>query len=136
MTPAFCPHCGSDIKMDEPIILNDFSMYGDGYPLCYQGEAIKMTPGQRAVCWSLLKAFPRTVTRDALLLRSGSDSESNCIEVMVSRIRAALKARGIANPIESVWGQGYRWTVAPTGARVNSRGGGRPHGPYPKIVAV
>jgi hypothetical protein len=59
-SPAFCPHCGSDIRLDQPILLNDFSMFGDGYPLVYRGKPVHLTPGQSALCWTLLKAYPRS----------------------------------------------------------------------------
>jgi DNA-binding response OmpR family regulator len=125
--PAFCPHCGADIRLDQPICLNDFSMFGDGYPLYYQQQPIILTSAQSAICWSLLKAFPRMVRRDALINRMGSDSLSNAVEVQVSRIRDKLRQLGVPNPIETVQGKGYRWTLDPEGAPIQrNNGGGRP----------
>jgi hypothetical protein len=80
-THAFCPHCGSDLKVDAPIFLNGFAMYGDGYPLHHNGKIVLLTPQQSAVCWSLLKAYPMSVMTDTLLMRMGSDSESNVLDV-------------------------------------------------------
>lgn len=124
VVPAFCPHCGADIRLDAPISLNDFSMYGDGYPLCYQGTPLPLTPSQNSICWTLLKAYPLIVRTDAIILRVGSESESNAIEVQLSRIRSKLRRLGIPNPIETVWGRGYRWSLVPTA--VIGHGGGRP----------
>lgn len=122
--PAFCPHCGSDLKVDTPILLNGFAMFGDGYPLHYNGKVIRLTPQQSALTWTLLKAYPLAVRADALLMRIGSDSESNVIDVVISRVRSKLRAEGIPNPIESVRGVGFRWSLEPVGYR--SCGGGRP----------
>jgi DNA-binding response OmpR family regulator len=124
IVPAFCPHCGSDIRSDEPILLNDFSMYGDGYPLVYRGKPVHLTPGQSALCWSLLKAYPSIVRANTLILRMGSDCESNVIDVVISRIRAKLRMISAPNPIETIRGRGYRWSLVPI--EVASRGGGRP----------
>jgi DNA-binding response OmpR family regulator len=119
---AFCPCCGTDIRCDQPIILNEFSMLGDGAPLLYKRKPIPMTPMQSALCWSLLKAFPAIVRNDVLLMRVGSEAESNAIDVQLSRIRAKLRARNIPNPIENVWGKGYRWSVDPAGVKVQGDG--------------
>ena len=122
--PAFCPHCGSDIRLDEPILLNDFAMFGDGYPLVYQGRAIGLSPKQSAICWTLLKAYPHIVRRDTLLIRIGSDAETNVIDVQLSRIRSKLAGLGAPNPIETVHAIGYRWSLTPVS--ILSYGGGRP----------
>jgi precorrin-6x reductase len=55
-------------------------MFGDGYPLHYNGKVIRLTPQQSALTWTLLKAYPLAVRADALLIRIGSDSESNVIK--------------------------------------------------------
>jgi hypothetical protein len=34
----FCPNCGWSVDRDTPVIINDFSMFADGYPLLYKGE--------------------------------------------------------------------------------------------------
>lgn len=122
--PAFCPCCGTDIRQDEPILLNDFSMYGDGYPLCYKGRPITMPRMESAICWTLLKAYPVIVRVDAILNRIGSDGGKNTLEVLVLRIRRKLAEHNIPNPIEVVSGRGFRWTLDPDGAPIKGRGGG------------
>lgn len=105
----FCHNCGADIYLDEPIRIDDFSMVGDGHPLCYKGKPIKLTHGERMIIWSLLKAYPRHVSKSTLLDRCGSDGLNNLIQVLVCRIRRNLKVMGIPDPIETVHGFGYRW---------------------------
>lgn len=118
--PAFCPHCGADIRVDEPILLNGFSMYGDGYPLMYNGKGVLLTRYESSFCWTLLKAYPRMVKHDTLLLRLGSDSETNVLDVVVSRIRAKLRHHGVPNPIETMYGQGgFRWSLSPVAHRTS-----------------
>jgi DNA-binding response OmpR family regulator len=120
---AFCPHCGSDIRLDAPIVLNEFSMFGDGYPLCYKGKPIHLTPAQSAICWTLLKAFPHVVKRDTLLIRIGSDANSNVVDVQLTRIRSKLASLDVPCPLETVHSRGYRWS---TKAIITiGRGGGR-----------
>lgn len=121
---AFCPHCGSDLKADAPIMLNEFSMFGDGYPLCYNGKPVKLTPTENALIWTLLKAYPNTVRADAMLNRIGSEGNYNTVTVLISRIRRKLKAAAVPNHIETMWGTGVRWSVAVQ--PYVSNGGGRP----------
>jgi OmpR family two-component system response regulator YxdJ len=124
--PPFCPCCGADIRLDTPIMLNDFSMYGDGYPLMHKGKRVPLTPMQNAICWTLLKAYPAVVSADVLMIRVGSDAESNALDVQLSRMRAKMRELGIPNPIETIWGKGFRWSIEPDGAPLGSQAGGRP----------
>jgi DNA-binding response OmpR family regulator len=121
---AFCPHCGSDLKVDAPILFDNFSMFGDGYPLLYKQRLVPLTPGQASLVWTLLKAFPHAVKDDTIINRIGSDCGSNVIDVMVSRIRATFRRMGIPNHIETVRGRGFRWSL--TEQPYKSQGGGRP----------
>ncbi len=106
---AFCRNCGADIVIDEQICIDEFSMLGDAYPLCYRGQPIKLTHGERTVAWSLLKAYPEHVRRTTLLDRLDSESANNILQVIICRIRHKLTEVGAPNAIETVWGAGYRW---------------------------
>lgn len=109
---ALCHHCGADIALDAPILLNEFSMRGAGWPLCWNNLPLKLTNGEAAICWALMKAYPEAVRHHVLLERLDSAGLNNMLNVMVCRIRAKLRALGATDPIESVWGIGYRWKMA------------------------
>ncbi len=90
-------------------MINDWSMIADGHPLCFRGRPIRLTPLENSLCWSLLKAFPAHVKKETLLLRLDSDSHSNVIQSMVSKIRRKCDDSGLPDPIETIWAVGYRW---------------------------
>ena len=106
---SFCPRCGADICLDEPIRIDDFSMIGDGYPLVWRGHLIQLTRGERIVVWSRLNAYPDHVSKPVLLDRLDSEGMNNTISVMISRIRGRLRAVGAPDAIETIWGKGHRW---------------------------
>lgn len=111
---AFCPHCGYDLARDAPLFLNGFSMLGPDSPLYYNGQRIRLTGMEAALCWTLMKACPRPVRIDVILDRIGSEGEYNCISVLLTRIRKKLKAIGVTMPIEPMrhhGGRGYTWVV-------------------------
>lgn len=92
----FCPHCGYDLHLDQPVILNDFAMFGAGAPLVYKGLPLPqpLTPAEAAVVWTLLKACPDPVATPVILERV-SDSESiNVVNVLICRIRKKLRVAG------------------------------------------
>lgn len=114
MTQPFCPHCGYDLHLDAPILLNDFSMLGPMAPLQWRGESIKMTGFERNMCWALMKAYPNPVRIDVLLDRMGSEGFRTSINVFVHRARKKILAAGAPNPIQpaSARGQrGYVWVL-------------------------
>lgn len=96
-----CPGCGRNLVADQPIILNDFSMLSDMSPLYYRGTRIKLTGSERTLVWTLMKAFPHTVSHDAIINRLDSEAEGNIIDVYASRIRVKLRAIGAPIPFES-----------------------------------
>lgn len=104
----FCPSCGFDIALDAPIMIDKWSMFGIGYPLCYEGKPIRMTGGEAAVCWALMKAYPRPVRIDVLLNRMGSESPGNVVQVMVCRIRKYMRELDLPCPIKNMRGS-YVW---------------------------
>jgi DNA-binding response OmpR family regulator len=113
MIRAFCHNCGADIVRDQPIVLNDFTMIGEHHPLFFGGAEIKLTAMERAVAWSLLKAFPDVVRTAAMLARMGFDGDcDHVVTVVVSKIKAKLRAAGVVGEhIVNVRGIGYRWHI-------------------------
>jgi DNA-binding response OmpR family regulator len=96
-----CPHCGFDIALDQPVVLNEFSMLSSMSPLYWNGQAIKLTGSERTLVWALMKAFPQPVSHDALINRLDSEAEGNVIDVYASRVRAKLRQVGAPIPFES-----------------------------------
>lgn len=110
----FCPHCGFDLSADQPILINDFSMLGPGAPLCYQGQALRLTYGEAAVAWTLLKACPDPVQVDVILDRIGSEAGPEAVSVYIHRIRRKLAEAGASDMIAVARRGGkraYRWII-------------------------
>lgn len=113
MRANVCPCCGTDITVDAPIVIDDFSMFGDGYPLVYKGKPLRLTPRESALCWALMKSYPYHLSKDALLNHIGSeDAETNVIEVFLSRLRRKLSMAEIPNPVQSIRCKGLKWMSA------------------------
>lgn len=117
MSHPFCPGCGRDLMIDQPIILNDFAMMGPMSPLTFKGTTIKLTTAERNLIWTLMKACPRPVRFDVILDRIDSESVGNVIDVYMSRIRKKLRAIKAPIPFESLKERtGYRalyWKMKP-----------------------
>jgi DNA-binding response OmpR family regulator len=92
---AICPICGYDLHDDQPIIWAGFDMVPYGRVL-FHGAEIKLTGGQSAVLWSLLKAHGRPLTRVVIAERIGceSDNPGNLVDVHICNIRRALAPHG------------------------------------------
>lgn len=108
---AVCSHCGHDIAHDEPLEIDDFWMGGIDSWLHYKGTPIKLTPAEGAIAWSLMKNFPYSMTADALLNRIGSEGGPDVIDVMMCRMRKKLRDATGVQPLQNIWGRGYRWSV-------------------------
>lgn len=109
---SVCPNCGYDIIKDTPVQRNGFAMHGPSGPLMFGGEVVPLSRAQNNLVWTLIKAAPRPVGRDALLLRTGSEEcTGNSVEVQMFRIRAALRKSGLEplDYVETIPRQGYRW---------------------------
>lgn len=100
-----CPHCGYDLIVDAPIILNDFAMMGPMSPLSFLGRPVRLTPAERVVVWTIFKSFPRAVRMSVILDRLGSEAEGNVIDVYLCRIRKKLRTIGAPIPFEAVGGK-------------------------------
>jgi DNA-binding response OmpR family regulator len=108
-----CPCCGTDIALDEPIVINDFSMLGAGRPLFYRDVMVSLTHGEALICWSLMKAYPGFLTLSAIAERiSERDLEApdNLVRVLVCRIRKKLRDLGAPVPIVTLsQHHAYEW---------------------------
>lgn len=106
---AICPSCGYDLVADQPIILGDYSILGTGYPICFRGKPLPLTPMEANICAALMKVYPKAVKPDALLIRLGSEGEWNIAQVLVCKVRRKFAELGLNNPIETMRIVGYRW---------------------------
>lgn len=108
-----CPHCGYDLHLDLPILINDFAMAGMGSALIYKSRSVNLTGAESALCYSLMKSFPAALRVDVILDRIGSEATGNVVQVLVCRIRKKLCAVGGPCPIISARRRGqigsYFW---------------------------
>lgn len=110
----FCPHCGYDIALDAPILLNGFSMLSPGSPLFYEDVPLKLTGFEKSLCWTLMKACPDPVRVDVILDRIGSEASYNGISVLLTRIRKKLRDLDVELPVRATYhhgARGYLWEL-------------------------
>lgn len=107
MSAPICPCCGYDFEQDRPIERGPFKMHPYCNPIV-NGRSVRLTPSERTVLWSLLKANGAVVTKEAILERTDTGASSKIIDVWICRIRAKLRSAGFDH-VETVWGRGHRW---------------------------
>lgn len=106
----FCPSCGFNLVADEPVSIGAWSV-SPSEVLC-DGREVRMTPSERILLHSLAAMRGRVVKDSAILERIGSEAEGHVVNVFACRIRTACRKAGVPDPIETVWGSGYRWREA------------------------
>lgn len=105
-----CPHCGYDLVRNGPILIDRWSMMSPNAPLFFEQMQIRLTPSESELCYTLMKAFPRTVSHENIIERLGSTAETtNIVAVWVTKTKARIERAGAPIPIKSDWGRGYRW---------------------------
>jgi hypothetical protein len=109
---SMCPGCGFDLALDQPVIINDFSMLSAMSPLYYRGNPIKLTFSERTVVWAMMKAFPRPVSHEVMLNRLDSEAEGNVIDVY-----AAASGPSCARPERRSRSRAAAPGAMPAGAR-------------------
>jgi two-component system response regulator PhoP len=78
------------------------------------GEAVELTAFEYRVLEYLVMNSARVVSKTELtdhLYEQDFDRDSNVIEVFIGRLRKKLDPDGDLNPIRTVRGQGYRFTI-------------------------
>jgi DNA-binding response OmpR family regulator len=108
MTPL-CPHCGYNLRQDEPIELDGFRIDPRG-GVEYLGRRIALQPNSQSFLGTLAKAAPRPVTKEVLGERFGARSERS-IEYHLTKLRRYLAAAGVPSPVRNIHGFGYRWEM-------------------------
>jgi DNA-binding response OmpR family regulator len=113
MTASFCPHCGYDLSAEETITIGraSFARHGD---FTYGGAPLHLTPSERILVETLLRAGGDCVDRIAVLERLGCEARDpgNILHVYATRIRNQLRSVGAPGElIQTVRCRGFRWAV-------------------------
>lgn len=98
-----CPCCGAAV---EPLAL----MIDDDRGLvAHRGRSAQVTPAQMRIVRALVDAFPRTLTREALLEalypHPADAAADKIVDVQIAKIRRKLDPLGLV--ITTQWGVGY-----------------------------
>jgi len=109
---ALCPCCGYDLAQDEVIERDGIRLEPRGDVLV-NGAPVRLTPSERIILSSLMKANGMAISGAALHERMDSRADGNVVEVMVRRVREKL---GDACRIENIRGIGYRWVSTAGGS--------------------
>ena len=110
-----CPHCGYDLKNDEIIELDGFTIDPRGL-VTYNNVEIQLSNSEIGMLHAIAKAKGRWLASNIIGERI-SDSESRHIaNVCAFRIRSKFKNADVNCPIESRKGNrngfgGYRWNA-------------------------
>lgn len=104
---AMCPHCGYDLRLDTPILIDDFIMMSSMAPLNWRGQNINLTGSERIICYTLMKTYPLPVRLPVILDRLDSEATGNVVDVYICRIRRKLRDVGAPNPIKAVRNRGH-----------------------------
>lgn len=101
--PAFCHHCGANLRADEPIDVDGWRVSTLGAE--HNGVLARLTAYEAVILHSIAVAVGRPVAAHILAEGIGYDGDHNVVQVLISRLRKRLP--GV--PIETVHGRGYRW---------------------------
>jgi DNA-binding response OmpR family regulator len=111
MVLPFCPHCGFDLARDEAASFG--ATFSDPRaPLRHAEKPIRLSPTERMIAHTLIRAQGAWVGRNAIYERIGwdeNDNAQNLLSVYVHRLRRRLKDSGVNAGIECLRGHGVRW---------------------------
>jgi two-component system response regulator PhoP len=83
------------------------------------GQEIELTSYEYRLLEHLVRARPRVLSKDELaahLYPHDEERDSNVIEVLVGRLRRKLDPDGSLQPLETLRGRGYRFTLGDSSA--------------------
>ena len=99
-------------KLNERIVeLDGLKFYPERLEVKFKGKNIMITKKEGILLESLMKKYPKVVSRDYLLEKILDDIEfveENTLNVNVSRIRKRLNDLGIEDAVNTVRGVGYK----------------------------
>lgn len=102
-------------KMEERIVEQEgLTLYPERMELKLGEQITTLTKKEAVLLETLLKRFPRVVSRETLLEKLWDDQsyvDDNTLNVNITRVRKKLQELGIHDAIETVRGAGYRFNV-------------------------
>ncbi|MMZ60216.1 Response regulator protein GraR [compost metagenome] len=102
-------------KMEERIVEQEgLILYPERMELKLGEQITTLTKKEAVLLETLLKRFPRVVSRETLLEKLWDDQsyvDDNTLNVNITRVRKKLQELGIHDAIETVRGAGYRFNV-------------------------
>lgn len=109
-----CLNCGADQTPFEPIEIGPLTI-PHPQSIRWNGEHVPLTPHQRLLVLTLVRAGGRVMRRIAVAEAIGSDERqdpANLVAVQINRINKAFRDIDPGfDAIEAVWGAGVRWRV-------------------------
>lgn len=111
--PPICPHCGYDLRQDEPITIGD-AHFDPASGFSWRGDKIHFSPNERLFVSTLMKAGGRLISNAVMVERLDIDHVKEPVEhvrVYATRIRKILIRAGAGRLFENDWGQGLRWIM-------------------------
>jgi DNA-binding response OmpR family regulator len=98
-------------KTAQRLVFGLWQLDSGSHQLFYDEQPISLSAGEWQLLWYLAQRPERLVSREQLLQVLDDESAGErAVDIRISRLRKKL---GIACPIETVWGQGYKF-VPPT----------------------
>lgn len=93
--------------------LEGLTLYLESMELELCGQKIQLSKKETILLETLLRRFPRVVSRETILEKLWDDAfvDDNTLSVNVTRVRKRLSELGIENALETVRGSGYRLNV-------------------------
>ena len=106
--PRFCPGCGRNLVAEKPIELGALTFEPHGF-IWWHDQVARVTAAQHELLAGLVHAGGAIVRRSILAERIGNDTDGNVVEVLMSRLRRALRDVGAPADVIQTWPRrGYR----------------------------
>lgn len=86
----FCPNCGYNQTPDPIVEMGGWRIDPRNQHADFQGRRVHFTPSELTILHTLMAAGGDLVTRDALMERTGSEADSNSLQVLVARVRGKI----------------------------------------------
>jgi DNA-binding response OmpR family regulator len=105
---TICPHCGYDLAASADIERDGFMLRHTGDVL-YNGVQLDVTAQQGQLLYTVAKAGRPILARVIGERISEANDPYNLVQVIMTQMRARLKASETPYPVKGVRGQGYVW---------------------------
>lgn len=101
----------------KPLVQGVYSLDLTAHEFYHTGRLVNLSPTEFALLHLLMENPGRAFSRDELLNRIWGlhyEGDPKVVDVFVRRLRVKTEDGEGHNPIETVWGKGYRWTLPMT----------------------